>query len=306
MFLKYFIKKKQLLKILYKPHRILPSLLFIFKRVCASFSEEIKLFKNSVTLKSYFDTFVDVKFKKPNPEDLLRIRTNSIQALHLISLKYSPHHLRVIKNEYLENKLRNRDVSQKLDYLFTSYGSDKSSKHNYHLIYAALLESKINENLMVLEIGIGTNNLNYGANMGRKGKPGASLRVFRDFLPNSKIFGADIDSKILFSEKNIETFFIDQLNLQILEDVKLNLSKVKFDLIIDDGLHNTEANFNTIYFALDLLNEKGILLIEDIDYSDLKYYVLLNTILINEYNIYFFETQAACLCIISKCDIIEI
>jgi len=306
MFLKYFLKKKQLLKILYKPYRILPSLLFIIKRVCISFTEEIRLFKNSNSLISYFDTFVDVKFKKPTPEELLRIRTNSIEALHLICIKYSSQQLRIVKNEYLEKKLRNREASQKLDSLFTSYGSDKSSKHNYHLIYAALLEEKINKNLMVLEIGIGTNNLNYGANMGRKGNPGASLRAFRDFLPNSKIFGADIDINILFSETNIETFFIDQLNLRILEEVKLNLSKVKFDLIIDDGLHNTESNFNTIYFALDLLNEKGILLIEDIDYSDLKYYILLNEILVNEYNIYLLETQAAYVCIISKADIIEI
>lgn len=43
--------------------------------------------------------------------------------------------------------------------LFNLYGSDKSGKHNYHLAYASLLSGRRNENLSILEIGLGTNNI---------------------------------------------------------------------------------------------------------------------------------------------------
>ena len=64
----------------------------------------------------------------------------------------------------------------------------------------------------ILEIGLGTNNVDVVSNMGRDGIPGASLRAFRDYLINSKIYGADIDKSILFSEERIETYFVDQTN----------------------------------------------------------------------------------------------
>ena len=44
------------------------------------------------------------------------------------------------------------------------------------------------------------------------GKPGASLRVWRDYFPNAIIYGADIDKDILFAEERIKTFYIDQLD----------------------------------------------------------------------------------------------
>ena len=44
-------------------------------------------------------------------------------------------------------------------------------------------------------------------------RPGASLRAWRDALPNSQIFGADIDGSILFNnEERIRTARADQLD----------------------------------------------------------------------------------------------
>ena len=43
--------------------------------------------------------------------------------------------------------------------VFTSCGSDKSTGHNYHYLYAAILSSLIGaSNPRILEIGLGTNN----------------------------------------------------------------------------------------------------------------------------------------------------
>ena len=62
----------------------------------------------------------------------------------------------------------------------------------------------------LFEIGLGTNNINVRSNMGLDGKPGASLRAFRDYL-NINVYGADVDKGILFEEDKIKTYFIDQL-----------------------------------------------------------------------------------------------
>ena len=59
---------------------------------------------------------------------------------------------------------------------------------------------------------IGTNDLNIKSNMTENAKPGASLRVWRDYFVNANIFGGDIDEKVLFEEDRIRTFFVDQLN----------------------------------------------------------------------------------------------
>ena len=57
-------------------------------------------------------------------------------------------------------------------------------------------------NLNIFEVGLGTNNVDVPSNMGKDGKPGASLRAWRDYFPN-----ADIDTRILFKEDKIQTFY---------------------------------------------------------------------------------------------------
>src|SRR6476620_5978044 len=64
----------------------------------------------------------------------------------------------------------------------------------------------------IFECGLGTNNANIPSSMGSEGKPGASLRLWRDYFPNAMVYGADIDRDILFEEERIKTFYIDQLN----------------------------------------------------------------------------------------------
>ena len=64
--------------------------------------------------------------------------------------------------------------------------------------------------------------------MGPMGKPGASVRAFRDYFTKAKIFGADIDSEILFSEKRIKTYKVDQCSIDSME----NLFKKKLEKIL--------------------------------------------------------------------------
>jgi hypothetical protein len=84
--------------------------------------------------------------------------------------------------------------------------------------------------------GMGTNNSDLVSTMGRRGIPGASLRAFRDYLPTSSIFGADIDSDIMFSEERIRTTFVDGYNLTSYDDLYESFGSQPFDLIIDGEL----------------------------------------------------------------------
>jgi hypothetical protein len=93
--------------------------------------------------------------------------------------------------------------------------------------------------------------------------PGASLRAFREYLPNATIFGADIDKRILFQEVRIQTYFVDQTDLDSLEALGKNLPDF-IDLIVDDGLHSPNANLAVLAFGLQRLKNRGWLVIEDI------------------------------------------
>ena len=96
---------------------------------------------------------------------------------------------------------------RKIAGLFKLYGSDKSTTNDYHRIYAPILCDS-SKTAKILEIGLGTNNTDIVSTMGCNGTPGASLRAFRDFCPKAEIYGADVDSRILFSEDRIKTFLL--------------------------------------------------------------------------------------------------
>ena len=51
----------------------------------------------------------------------------------------------------------------------------------------------------MFELGIGTNNKELLSHMQSEFKPGSSLRAWQEYFPNANIYGADIDSDIIFS-----------------------------------------------------------------------------------------------------------
>jgi hypothetical protein len=108
--------------------------------------------------------------------------------------------------------------------------------------------------------------------MGVSGKPGASLRVWRDFFPNAMVYGADIDKDILFEEDRIKTFYIDQLDPEVIKKFWDTVGSVNFDFMIDDGLHTFEAGSTLFIHSIDRLTNDGIYIIEDIGQTDLLRY----------------------------------
>lgn len=153
-----------------------------------------------------------------------------------------------------------KDAALKLKSLFEHYGSDKPN-HDYHLLYGAILATR--DCTALLEVGLGTTDVRFVSHMHGLGRPGSSLRAFRDFLPDARIYGADIDRSVLFEEDRIATFFVDQTDPSSFSALAACMP-TEFDLIIDDGLHAPNANLATLTFGLGQLKVGGCLVIEDI------------------------------------------
>lgn len=168
--------------------------------------------------------------------------------------------------DFFFNKKYERNTS--LCTLMTKCGSDKGSGwHNYTTLYSALFNDWTNENLNIFELGLGTNNPKLASTMGVNGKPGASLIGWSIYFPNSLIFGADIDKEILFAKDRINTFYCDQRDSICIKEMfdNSNLNGIKFDIILDDGLHEFTANKTFLENSFEHLKKGGVYIIEDLD-----------------------------------------
>ncbi|SDR29275.1 methyltransferase domain-containing protein [Pseudovibrio sp. Tun.PSC04-5.I4] len=163
------------------------------------------------------------------------------------------------------------------------YGSDKGTNcpetskfqwepHTYTDFYSLIFDHCRDKITNVLECGIGTNDTNCLSNMGKDGKPGASLRVWRDYFPNAEITGIDIDPNCLFSDIRIQTFQVDQTSTDSIVNFKAQVAPHPYDLIIDDGLRHYEAGICFFENISDLLTSNGVYIIEDVNRHDIHRY----------------------------------
>jgi len=144
-----------------------------------------------------------------------------------------------------------------------------SSWHNYTLFYYSIFKDLREKELRVFELGLGTNNVNILSNMGPEGTPGASLFGWSEFFFNSHIFGADIDTDILFNTDKIKTFYCDQTNPEIIKKMWVEPElQDNFDIIIEDGLHTFDANVCFFENSIHKLKPNGYFIIEDISNSE--------------------------------------
>ena len=182
-----------------------------------------------------------------------RLMASLIQSLNSSLLTISE-----IESSFQTEEQKNR--TSMLEFVLNKYGSDKASTHAYHHFYANAFEDPTTVD-HVLEIGLGTNNIDVLSSMGPQGKPGASLRAFRDFFPKAEMHGCDVDARILFSEERINTFRVDQTKP---DSFYLLPQEVYYDLMIDDGLHSPHANLASLTFFLSKIKKGGWAVIEDI------------------------------------------
>lgn len=170
--------------------------------------------------------------------------------------------------EFLNTKKYNNRTE--MCQIFEKNKSDKSTFHNYTTFYNCIFSKFIGKNINFFELGLGTNNIDVPSNMGASGKPGASLYSFKEYFKNANICGADIDRRILFQDDGIWTFYVDQRNPKDIEYLWDNFEDTKFDIIIDDGLHEYSSNITFFENSIHMLKDGGIYIIEDILQHDKK------------------------------------
>ena len=195
----------------------------------------------------------------------MKLIRNSIRKLKY-KIKFLGHYEET-KFSYITNSNSNSKLTELMNY----YGSDKGGKnnhHNYANFYSEIFFHRRNEIKSFLEIGLGTNNVNLPSNMGIDGVPLASLRAWRDYFKNAQIYGADIDKSILKNEERIKTFFVDQTNPESIKKLFNSIGELKFDIILEDGLHEYNANICFFENSIDYLKNNGIYIIEDIFYKN--------------------------------------
>lgn len=188
--------------------------------------------------------------------------------------------------------------SERLGDLLRRAGSDKATTHDNYLVYASVLSS-FDHPVSLLEIGLGTNNTDIVSNMGKFGVPGASLRAFRDFLPLSQIYGADVDKRILFEDERIKTYFVDQTNVSSLKELNLAIPG-ELDVIIDDGLHAPNANLASLLCLLGKLRLGGWYIVEDIYSAALPIWQTVPALLSEEFATYLIKAKSAYLFCITR------
>lgn len=176
-----------------------------------------------------------------------------------------------------------KDSSNQLAKLCDLYGSDKGEltpvghpyawrSHTYTDYYSRLFSHSRQSVSKVFECGLGTSNPDIPSSMGIKGKPGASLRVWKDYFPNAQIWGGDIDTDVLFQEERIKTYHLDQLDRNSIQQFWKQVGQRDFDFILDDGLHTFEAGSSLFENSIDYLAMSGIYVIEDVAWVDLVKY----------------------------------
>jgi hypothetical protein len=165
----------------------------------------------------------------------------------MLVAKNSPPFFQKLQHQFMSFLYRND-----LEKLLPLY----SSKWNPHLFgqhyqeHFALLRNK---KLKILEIGVG------GYDDPKSG--GESLRMWKQYFPNSMIYGMDIVDKSALEEDRIKIFQGSQDDEAFLK--KIVTETGKFDIIIDDGSHRNNHVIKTFKILFPELNNGGIYVVED-------------------------------------------
>jgi Methyltransferase domain len=138
------------------------------------------------------------------------------------------------------------------------YGTNKASgKQLYTPFYECHLDSFRRRPLRLLEIGIG----GYG---GGPQAGGASLRMWRSWMPKARVVGIDLHARD-FCEPRISTFAGSQSDGDFLRRVEATAGP--FDVVIDDGSHVSSDVTTTFDVLWPLLRPGGVYVIEDLGTS---------------------------------------
>jgi hypothetical protein len=149
----------------------------------------------------------------------------------------------------LETLYLMRNANNDLEKICVIYWALKYHQRYYTNVYEPIFSKIRNEYFSLLEIGIAQ---------------GASLKAFRDYFQKASIIGLDNYPESILKENRIDSFIGDSTNDDTVQSVlKLNNNK-KFQIIIDDGNHVPNFQFETFKKFWPALEKNGFYFIEDV------------------------------------------
>lgn len=137
----------------------------------------------------------------------------------------------------------------KLQLLGELHGTDKATHHMYCDFYESVLPKEISS---LLEVGV---------------KDGASMKMWRDYYPEAKVNGIDINEPI-----DIERCEIDQIDVSDLLLLMKYSAFRSWDIIIDDGSHLCSQQRLSFDLLWSHVEPGGFYIIEDVHTSFLAEY----------------------------------
>lgn len=142
------------------------------------------------------------------------------------------------------------DMIDPLTEIAIKYGNDRHpwSKHSYTPYYYKLFQNRQKSIKKILEIGVGE---------------GKGLRMWQDFFPNAKIYGAEIDPARIFKQGHIEVIYCDQTKD---DDLMALLKKTgtDIDFVVEDASHKPADQVFTCLTLMPHLAKEIIYIIEDV------------------------------------------
>jgi len=133
--------------------------------------------------------------------------------------------------------------------IFVNQSSKSIKWSNYFEIYDQLFVPYVGKPITFVEIGV----LN-----------GGSLLMWKEFFgPKSRIIGIDNNPQCKSLEQfgNFEIIIGDQASPEFWKSLKTK--NIKIDILLDDGGHTNKQQINTLRNSLDLVNDGGLIVVED-------------------------------------------
>lgn len=145
-----------------------------------------------------------------------------------------------------------------LDELALLHKTDKASDgHNYAVIYDRYLTPLRQEQLVLLEIGIG--------GYGYADRGGESMKMWHDYLPQALIAGVDLHAKHKPDLARIHYFQGSQDDADFLNRVITEVGRPT--VIVDDGSHVNPLTMRTFELLWPHLLPGGFYIVEDVHTS---------------------------------------
>jgi len=172
---------------------------------------------------------------------------NSFEHFEPNNLFYASQYLQDLSREDAElyNRLSDlKSIYSKYSNVYGSGGGDKGTAHDYLGTYAKYINKR--RRVSLLEIGVFR---------------GESIRMWREYLHKSSVYGIDISLDNLTGGPIDNVFVCDATNG---DDIQAIFSQNTFDYIIDDGSHAVEDQIAAFKLLFPKLKQNGVYFIEDI------------------------------------------